>query len=51
MDRPYIEENRRERERLRSLAKRLTEEQLKAPLGDDWTVAIALGHLAFWDRR
>ncbi len=51
MDRPFIEENRRERERLRSLAARLTEEQLNIPLGEDWTVAIALAHLAFWDQR
>lgn len=51
MDRPFIEENRRERERLRSLVERLTEAQLNTPLGEDWTVAIALAHLAFWDRR
>ena len=51
MDRPYIEENRRERERLLSLVERLTEKQLKTPLGEDWTVAIALAHLAFWDQR
>ena len=51
MDRPYIEENRQERERLRSFVERLTEEQLNTPLGEDWTVAIALAHLAFWDQR
>jgi hypothetical protein len=51
MDLSYIEENRRERERLRSLVARLTEKQLNIPLGEDWTVAIALAHLAFWDQR
>ena len=51
MDRPYIEENRQERERLSSFVERLTEEQLNTPLGKDWTVAIALAHLAFWDQR
>ena len=51
MKRPYIEENRRERERLQSLVEQLTEEQLNIPLGDDWTIAIALAHLAFWDQR
>ena len=51
MDRPFIEENRRERERLRALVERLTEDQLNTPLGEDWTVAIALAHLSFWDQR
>jgi hypothetical protein len=51
MKRSFIEENQRERERLRSLVERLTEDQLKTPLGEDWTVAITLAHLAFWDQR
>lgn len=51
MDRSFVEENRRERERLQSLVEKMTEDQLNAVLGEDWTVAIALAHLAFWDRR
>ena len=51
MDRSFIEENKRARERLRSLVAALTDEELSLPLGDDWTVAVALAHLAFWDQR
>lgn len=51
MGRSFIKENTRERERLRSIAGRLTDEELRLPLGSDWTVAIALAHMAFWDQR
>jgi len=51
MDRSFVEENARTRERLRSLVTGLTDEELSLPLGDDWTVAVALAHLAFWDQR
>jgi hypothetical protein len=51
MDRSFVGENARERERLRSLVERLTDEQLSFPLGNDWTIAVALAHLAFWDHR
>lgn len=51
MDRSFVEENARERERLSALVGRLTDEQLSLPLGDDWTIAVALAHLAFWDQR
>jgi hypothetical protein len=47
----YIEENTRQRERLRALLARLTDQDLTRPLGDGWTVAGFLGHLAFWDYR
>jgi hypothetical protein len=46
-----IEENARERERLRILIEGLSDAQLSARLGADWTVAVALAHLAFWDQR
>jgi hypothetical protein len=36
---------------MRALAARLTDEELQHPVGEHWTVAIALAHLAFWDRR
>jgi hypothetical protein len=51
MARPFVAENAKARERLRSLVERLTEEELHLPLGNDWTVAVALAHLAFWDQR
>lgn len=51
MDRPFVEENAKERERLISLVARLTDEELRLPLGDGWTIAVALAHLAFWDQR
>lgn len=51
MERTFIVENTRERERLRSLVARLSDEELGTPLGTDWTVAVAFAHLAFWDHR
>ena len=51
MDRPFIEENAKERERLRSLVERLSDEQLSSSMEDGWTIAVALAHLAFWDQR
>ena len=51
MDRPFVAENTKERERLRSLVERLTDEELSLPLGNDWTIAVALAHLSFWDQR
>lgn len=51
MDKPFVAENDRELERLRSLVERLSDDELSHPLGNDWTVAVALAHLAFWDQR
>ena len=50
-DRPYIEENTRERERLRALVERLGEDELRLPVNPHWTVAAVFGHIAFWDGR
>lgn len=36
---------------MRTLVGRLTDADLARPLGSGWTVASALGHLAFWDMR
>jgi hypothetical protein len=47
----YIEANDRERERLRALVERLGPADLARRLGEHWTVADALSHLAFWDAR
>ncbi len=50
-DRSYIDDNTRERERLRGLVERLDEATLRAPVNQNWTVAGVLGHIAFWDAR
>src|SRR6187200_977806 len=50
-DRSYVEENGRERERLRALVERLDDEALSAPVNEFWTVAGVLGHMAYWDLR
>ena len=44
-----IQENELERNRLASLAARVTDEQLGILLPNGWTVAGAFAHLAFWD--
>jgi hypothetical protein len=51
MDWPFVAENAQQRERLRSLVRRLTDEELSLPMENDWTIAVALVHLAFWDQR
>jgi len=51
MDRLFVVENARERERLRTLVARMTDEDLRLPLEEGWTIAAALAHLAFWDQR
>lgn len=51
LDRSFIERNRASTNRIRALAGRLTDEEMQHPVGEHWTVAIALAHLAFWDRR
>ena len=51
LDQSFIECNRASTSRIRALATRLTDEELQHPVGEHWTVAIALAHLAFWDKR
>jgi hypothetical protein len=51
MDRSFVERNHDSTDRIRARAARLTDEELQRPVGEHWTVAIALAHLAFWDRR
>jgi Mycothiol maleylpyruvate isomerase N-terminal domain len=48
---PHVAPNTRERERLRVLVARLTDDDLRRLVTDRWTVADMLGHLAFWDAR
>jgi hypothetical protein len=50
-DRPYIQVNDRERERLREFINRLDDDALSARANEYWTVAGVLGHLAYWDNR
>jgi len=50
-DRSFIAKNDHERARLRALVDRLTEEQLRAKVNAEWTVAAVLAHAAFWDAR
>jgi hypothetical protein len=51
LDLSHVTENRREYERLQALVERLSDADLRHPLGAGWTVAGVLGHLAFWDQR
>jgi hypothetical protein len=50
-DRSYIERNTRERERLRALVGRLSDQELLRKVNESWTIAAVLGHLALWDAR
>jgi Mycothiol maleylpyruvate isomerase N-terminal domain len=50
-ERDYVVENRRELERMRTLADGLSEQNLILPVNEFWTVAGVFGHIAFWDAR
>jgi 7-keto-8-aminopelargonate synthetase-like enzyme len=47
----HVSQNREQLERLRRLVARLSDDDLRRELPDGWTVADALAHLAFYDRR
>ena len=51
MERPFVQENALQRERLRPLVSRLSAQDLARPLDSAWTLPAALAHLAFWDYR
>ena len=51
IDRSFIAANHASTERMRSLAARLSAAQFQQPVGEHWTVTVALAHIAFWDRR
>ena len=51
LDRSFVEVNRASTDRIRALATSLTDEEMQRPVGEHWTVGIALAHLAWWDRR
>ncbi len=50
-NRPWVAENDAERERLRALVERLSDEELQRPMPGGWTVATVLAHAGFWDAR
>jgi hypothetical protein len=47
----FAESNRVQTERLRKLVGRLDAAKLATRLPNGWTVAVALAHVAFWDRQ
>ena len=47
----FAESNRIQTERLRQLVARLDADMLAVRLPNGWTVAVALAHIAFWDRQ
>jgi hypothetical protein len=50
-DRSFIAENDAERERLRALVGRLSDDDLRRPMPAGWTIASVLAHIGFWDAR
>ncbi len=51
IDRSFVELNCAATERMRTLVARLSDEELQLRVGEHWTIAMALAHLAFWDQR
>ena len=52
METIYVTENRKATQRLVKLVKALSDKDLQTVIyKEGWTVAVALGHLAFWDER
>jgi hypothetical protein len=50
MERQFVIENKKERERLRKIVKGMTDEELNLIIyKEGWTIAVVLAHLAFWD--
>lgn len=50
-DRDYVERNTQERERLRAIVERASDDDLRRAVNEHWTVAGVLAHIAFWDAR
>ncbi len=52
MERQYITNNNKERERLIKLVNEITDKELNLVIyKEGWTIAAALAHIAFWDER
>ena len=50
LDSSYQQRNLASTRRIREAAK-LSDAEMLTPVGEHWTVAIVLAHLAFWERR
>ncbi len=50
-DRSFVESNHASTTRMHNLVAGLSDDDLQRPVGAHWTIAVALVHLAFWDRR
>jgi hypothetical protein len=50
-DRSFVERNAAELDRMRRLIERMSDGDLRRAVGEHWTVAGILGHIAFWDGR
>jgi hypothetical protein len=50
LDRSFVELNRASSRRMHEMAMRLSDEELRWPVGK-WTTSTTLAHLAFWDLR
>ena len=50
-DESYNERNRHERERMRAIIERSSDDDLRSPVNEHWTVAALLLHIGFWDAR
>ena len=51
LDKGVLDRNRATTERMRALAGKLSDEEMRTRVGKHWGVAIVFAHLAFWDRR
>jgi hypothetical protein len=51
VDSSFVERNRASTDRMRALAERLSDADLLRSVGEQWTVASTLAHIAFWDLR
>lgn len=51
LDPAYKDLNHASTERIKKFAASLSDDEMQTRVGEHWTVAIALAHIAFWDRR
>ena len=48
---PFAQENAESRQRLETLVRKLTDQDLARSTDYGWTIAALLAHVAFWDQR
>lgn len=51
VDRSFVDLNRKATERMRQLAAKLGDREMKTPVGEHWNVAIVYAHLAWTELR